>query len=91
MGYPESRDDVAMRPGSQSLVPVMEGDRDVVLCMQDGKQSLRTFCSGEGDLAMQELGMQVKGSETKVLSAGPQGLSSDPYFCFVSSFDGRER
>lgn len=80
-----------MRPGSQSLVPVMEGDRDVVLCMQDGKQSLRTFCSGEGDLAMQEPGMQVKGSETKVLSAGPQGLSSDPYFCFVSSFDGRER
>lgn len=69
----------------------MEGDRDVVLCMQDGKQSLRTFCSGEGDLAMQEPGMQVKGSETKVLSAGPQGLSSDPYFCFVSSFDGRER
>lgn len=80
-----------MRPGSQSLAPVMEGDRDVVLCMQDGKQSLRTFCSGEGDLAMQEPGMQVKGSETKVLSAGPQGLSSDPYFCFVSSFDGRER
>lgn len=91
VGYPESRGDVAMRPGSQSLAPVMEGNRDVILCTQDGKQSLRTFCSGEGDLAMQELGMQVKGSETKVLSAGPQGLSSDSYFCFVSSFDGRER
>ena len=56
LGYPESRDDVSMRPGSQSLAPVMEGDRDVVLCTQDGKQSLRTFCSGQGDPAMQELG-----------------------------------
>lgn len=80
-----------MRPGSQSLAPVMEEDRDVILCIQDEKESLRTFCSGEGDLAMQELGMQVKGSETEVFSAGPRGLSSDSYFCFVSSFDGRER
>lgn len=91
MGYPESRGDVSMRPGSQSLAPVMEEDRDVILCTQDGRQSLRTCCSGEGDPAMQELGMQVKDSETEVFSAGPQGLSSDSYFCFVSSFDGRER
>lgn len=47
VGYPESRDDVSMRPRIPVLGSSDGGDRDVVLCTQDGKQSLRTFCSGE--------------------------------------------